>query len=218
MRHVLTADHPARTPRLCGMALVFGMLVGCGERNAATIQPALTVTNPQPPWQAAALAHGGVGSPPERSDGCRAAVDRALDVLAETGSPLEAAVAGIQVLEDDARFNAGTGSRLRIDGHTIQMDAAVMDSTGRFGAVAVVENVRNPVLVARGVADTPHLLLAGDGATRFARTLGLAPYDPTTDTVREKTMALREKLQSDDPGLPEAWKEFDWRTHWNFDQ
>src|SRR5690606_8317829 len=80
------------------------------------------------PAPAAAIAHGGVGSPPERSDGCREAVDAALAVLEAGGDPLDAAVAGVVVLEDDPRFNAGTGSRVRIDGETVQMDAAVMRS------------------------------------------------------------------------------------------
>ena len=78
---------------------------------------------------AAAIAHGGVGTPAEHSDGCRAAVDRALAVLAANGDPLDAAVAGVVVLEDDPRFNAGTGSIVRLDG-TVQMDASVMDSAG----------------------------------------------------------------------------------------
>ena len=82
-------------------------------------------------------------------------------------------MAGAVVLEDDPRFNAGTGSIVRLDG-SIQMDASVMESGGRFGAVAGLERVKNPVLVARAVLDTPHLVLMGDGATRFARALGHA--------------------------------------------
>ena len=67
------------------------------------------------------------------SDGCRTAVDAALQVLEHNGDPMEAAAAGVALMEDDPRFNAGTGSRVRIDGETVQMDAAVMDSTGKFG-------------------------------------------------------------------------------------
>lgn len=172
---------------------------------------------PATPWKAAAVAHGGVGSPPDRKDGCRRAVDAALAVLESGGDPADAAVAGVVVLEDDARFNAGTGSRVRIDGRTVQMDASIMDSSGRFAAVAAIEQVKNPVKVARAVMDTPHLLLAGDGATRFARTLGLAPYDPTTEETREKAKALQDQLRRDDPKLPDRWKAFDWRKHWNFE-
>ena len=98
------------------------------------------------------------------------------------------------MLEDDPRFNAGTGSRVRLDGSTVQMDASVMSSEGKFGAVAGIENVKNPVKVARAVTNTPHILLAGDGATRFARTLGMEPYDPITPASREKTREMQKKL------------------------
>jgi L-asparaginase / beta-aspartyl-peptidase len=171
---------------------------------------------PPLPWKAAAIAHGGLGSAPQVVDGCRAAVDAALRELEQSGDPVEAAVAGVVVLEDDPRFNAGTGSVVRIDGHTVQMDAAVMRSGGRFGAVAGVEEVKNPVRVARAVMDTPHLVLAGDGATRFARTLGMAPYDPRTTQAMARVKKTQAKLLANDPSLDTEWNTFDWRAHWNF--
>jgi isoaspartyl peptidase/L-asparaginase-like protein (Ntn-hydrolase superfamily) len=151
-------------------------------------------------------------------DGCRAAVDAALRELQATGDPVEAAVAGVVVLEDDPRFNAGTGAVVRLDGHTVQMDAAVMASDGRFGAVAQIEDVKNPVRVARAVMDTPHLLLAGDGATRFARTLGMPPYDPRTPESLARAKRTQQKVLAGDPSLPEAWRTFDWRARWNFER
>lgn len=179
-------------------------------------RPEPPVPAPVGPMPAAAIAHGGVGSPPEGTYGCRKAVDAALAALESGADPLDAAVAGVKVMEDDPRFNAGTGSRVRIDGQTVQMDAAVMDSGGRFGAVAVVEKVRYPVEVARAVIDTPHLLLAGDGAVALARARGIPEYDPTTDEMREKTREIMEQLRAADPSLPESWRAFDWRGHWNF--
>jgi beta-aspartyl-peptidase (threonine type) len=151
------------------------------------------------------------------TDGCRAAVDAALHALERAGDPVAAAVAGVVVLEDDPRFNAGTGSVIRIDGRSVQMDAAVMRSDGRFGAVAGIEEVKNPVRVALAVMDTPHLLLAGDGATRFARTLGMPPYDLRTARAIARVNETRDKLLHGDPSLPEAWKAFDWRARWNFE-
>jgi beta-aspartyl-peptidase (threonine type) len=206
---------------LASLAFVFA----CGrppapapERDAAAQVPRATVaTLPPLPWKAAAIAHGGQGSPPSRADGCRAAVDAALRALEATGDPVDAAVAGVVALEDDPRFNAGTGSVVRIDGHTVQMDAAVMRSDGRFGAVAGVEEVKNPVRVARAVMDTPHLLLAGDGATRFARTLGMPVYDPRTPESLDRARRTQAKLLAGDPSLPAAWRGFDWRARWNFE-
>jgi len=196
--------HPARA----ASALLL-LLVACGHARPPTGGGPVV-------GRAAAIAHGGLGSPPEVSDGPRAAVDAALAVLEAGGEPIDAAVAGVRVMEDDPRFNAGTGSQIRLDGLTVQMDAAVMDSSGRFGAVAVIDHVKNPVLVARAVADTPHRLIAGEGATRFARALGYADFDPTTEARRERARTVRDMLLRNDPGLPEAWRHFDWRKVWNF--
>src|SRR5580692_2470865 len=134
----------------------------------------------------------------------------------EAGSdPVDAAVAGVVLLEDDPRFNAGTGSCVRLDGKSIQMDASVMRSDGKFGAVAGIERTRNPVRVARAVMGSPHLLLQGDGATRFARTLGLGDYDPLTEASLDGSRAQHAALLSG--SAPPEWGNFDYRAHWNFD-
>jgi beta-aspartyl-peptidase (threonine type) len=214
-----------RVPLLPCVALAAAIAPGCDQPSAppptatATVAaPATSAPLPALPWKAAAIAHGGQGSPPSKADGCRAAVDAALKALEASGDPVDAAVAGVVVLEDDPRFNAGTGSVVRIDGHTVQMDAAVMRSDGRFGAVAGIEEVKNPVRVARAVMDTPHLLLVGDGATRFARTLGMPVYDPRTPDSLARAQQTQAKLLANDPLLPEAWRTFDWRAHWNFER
>jgi isoaspartyl peptidase/L-asparaginase-like protein (Ntn-hydrolase superfamily) len=142
-------------------------------------------------------------------------VQVALDALAAGADPLAAAVAAAVVLEDDPRFNAGTGSIVRLDG-SIQMDASVMTSEGRFGAVAAVERVRNPVEVARAVLETPHLMLMGDGATRFARARGHADHDPATPERRRATEALKERIRRAAPDLPEFWRTGDWKAQWNY--
>lgn len=196
-------------------------LMGCGADapvSHALHAPAMTTKAPLPalPYRPAAIAHAGAGSPPANADGCRKAVDAALALLEKGADPIDAAVAGVMVLEDDLRFNAGTGSRVRIDGETVQMDASVMRSDGRFAAIAAIEGVKNPVQVARAVLDTPHLLLVGDGATRFARTLGFANYDPATPEMKKKAASLQDALRRKDASLPEAWKTFDWRARWNF--
>jgi beta-aspartyl-peptidase (threonine type) len=202
------------------------LIAACNDEKSSTEQPTITskptaapTPTPAPgPAPAAAIAHGGVGSPPELSDGCRAAVNAALEAIDRGEDPLAAAIAGVVVLEDDPRFNAGTGSRVRLDGKSVQMDAAVMRSwDSRFGAVAVIENVKNPVLVARAVLDTPHVVLAGDGATRFARSLGMPEYDPATEERKQQAQAVIERLRRRDPTLSLEWFKFDWRSRWNFE-
>jgi beta-aspartyl-peptidase (threonine type) len=142
----------------------------------------------------AIAVHGGCGRWDGRDTraalrGVRAAVEAARRVLAGGGSALDAVCAAVVVLEDDPLFNAGTGSTLNRDGDA-EMDASVMAGEQlRCGGVAAIRRVRNPVLVARRVMeDTPHVLLAGRGATAFARRQGFRDYDPIT---RESRLRFR---------------------------
>ena len=164
-----------------------------------------------------AVVHGGAGSPRARMDGTDRAATQAMALLKGGGSALDAALGAVVVLEDDPRFNAGTGANIRLDGKTIQMDAACMDgATGAFGAVAAIERVRNPVLVARKVMDTPHLLIVGEGATRFARAMGFPDFDPTCAENRARYERVKALLKGADPGQVEAWQRYDWKRGWNF--
>lgn len=193
-----------------GLTLAACYPAGEGPKGSATPAPSGA------PGKAAAIAHGGASNPAKNSDGPRKAVDVALAALANGADPVDAAVAGAMVLEDDPRFNAGTGARVRLDGETVQMDASLMTSEGRFSAIGAIERVKNPVVVARALLDTPHLFLSGQGATSFARTLGLPDYDPATPEAKAKAKEIRRKLWTNDPTLPERWKTFDWKKHWNF--
>lgn len=98
---------------------------------------------------------------------------------ARHGGVLDVVERAVMALEDDPLFNAGLGSVLNDDGE-VEMDAAIMDGpTGRCGAVAAIRSVKNPVCVARKVMEeTPHVLLAGEGAVAFARRNGFGPFDP----------------------------------------
>jgi len=145
--------------------------------------------------------HGGAGAwrSEEASAACSgvaAAVARARIVLEAGGSALDAAVASVVCLEDDALFNAGTGAVLNRDGDA-ELDAAVM--TGHdlaCGGVAALRRVRNPVLVARRVMTaTRHVLLAGEGALHFARAHGFEDYDPITPRARAAWALRRQALE-----------------------
>ena len=130
----------------------------------------------------ALVVHGGAGVI-ERADmaagderAIRAALDAALDaglaVLSRGGGALDAVEAAVVALEESPRFNAGKGSVYTADG-THELDASIMEGhTRRAGAVAGVATVRNPVRLARAVMeDSPHVMLIGAGAERFADTL-----------------------------------------------
>lgn len=165
----------------------------------------------------AIAVHGGVGNSPDNLDGCVAAAELGMAALRAGGDALSATVAAAVRLEDDGRFNAGRGSSLRMDGETIEMDASCMDTRGKLGAVAALQRVKNPITIARAVADTPHWLMVGDGAERFARVLGHAPfYDPTERSrrIHEQVIAA---LTSDRPyDFQEEWRHFDFKRNWNF--
>jgi L-asparaginase/beta-aspartyl-peptidase (threonine type) len=157
------------------------------------------------------VTHGGVGSPPDWSPDCQ---DAAAAGAATAGSALDAACAAVVHLEDICRFNAGTGANVRLDGVTVQMDAAVMTSAGDFAAVAALERVRNPVLVAREVLATPHRLLVGTGATRFAHALGFADEVPYCDDSLRKARERIGRLLAGEAGG--GYDAFDWRRAWNY--
>ena len=163
------------------------------------------------------LVHGGAGSPASFSDGCKAACKSAFSLLEAGKSAMDAVVKAACILEDDGRFNAGSGSALRLDGKTIEMDAAVMNSKGDIGIVIAIKNVKNPILVAREVMETPHVALAGDGATAFARKRGLEPFHMSSQRALEryrmvKQCIKKEKLGEESP----VWKGHDIEALWNF--
>lgn len=163
------------------------------------------------------VVHGGVGNTPANLDGCVKAAEAGMGKLRAGDGALAGAVAAAVVLEDDGRFNAGTGSSLRMDGETIEMDAAVMDSTGKLGAVACIQRVKNPVLVAEDVSKTPHWLIVGDGAQAFARALGHGDfYQPSERSKANYKKIMKALLDGTDYDFQKEWRDFDFKHAWNF--
>ena len=132
----------------------------------------------------AMIVHGGAGAiARDRYDaareGCREAALVGWRVLLAGGGALDAVQAAILTLENNPGFNAGTGAVLTVDGRA-QLDAGIMDgATLEAGAIAGVERVKNPIVVARKVLASPHVLLMGAGAEQFAVESGVALCDPT---------------------------------------
>jgi L-asparaginase/beta-aspartyl-peptidase (threonine type) len=150
----------------------------------------------------AIVAHGGVGSPTAYQDGCEQAVQRGYEEIGISGDALEAAIAAVTVLEDDGRFNAGRGAALGLDGATVEMDASIMDTRGRLGAVTCVQGIENPVLLARAVADTPHWCLAGEGANRFAAAIRHPEWHKISEHQREEHRQIMKELAGSSPAMP----------------
>ncbi len=104
-----------------------------------------------------------------------AANQAAFAKMTSGGSLLDAVEAGGMVPEaDPTNHSVGYAGYPDRDGH-VTLDAVIMDDTGKVGAVAALENTVHAVSVARRVMDrTPHTMLVGEGATRFARDQGFA--------------------------------------------
>jgi beta-aspartyl-peptidase (threonine type) len=163
------------------------------------------------------IAHGGAGSPPHFSDGCKAACESAFGLLETGKSALDAVVEAARILEDDGRFNAGSGSALRLDGKTIEMDASVMNSEGNIGIVIALRDIKNPILIAKAVLNTPHVALAGEGATAFARKLGSQPFDKSSQRALERYQMVKQCIKKNKLGKESPlWKDHDIEALWNF--
>lgn len=146
------------------------------------------------------VVHGGAGDLPPGSrdahaEGCRMAAEAGLAVLLAGGSALDAVVAAAAVLEDDPRFNAGTGACLT-DAGTLELDASLMEGERmRGGAVCALSPFRNPIRIARAVLEEGrHLLYAAGGAADFARAHGFAPADPASMITEAARTRLAEVL------------------------
>jgi len=135
--------------------------------------------------------------------GCLRAVDLAAALLEQGGTALEAVETAIRSMEDDPVFNAGFGSMLNSLGEA-EMDAAIMEGSGlHIGAVACIQGVRHPISVAKEVMDTPHALLSGPGARRFAEERGCelcAPEAMIDAAMRVEWEASRKLRGSDTVG------------------
>jgi beta-aspartyl-peptidase (threonine type) len=146
--------------------------------------------------------HGGAGTIARREltplrerqycAGLAAALRAGYAVLDNGGSSMDAVTAAVVALEDSPLFNAGRGATLNAAGEH-ELDASVMDgASGKAGAVTGVRRIRNPVLAARAVMErTPHVMLAGAAADRYARSAGLALVSPRYFSTPERARALR---------------------------
>ena len=134
----------------------------------------------------------------------------ALSSIVETGqrmleageSALDVVTEAVRLLEECPLFNAGIGSVFTRD-ETHELDACVMDGvTLKAGAVAGVSHLRNPVLAARLVMEkSPHVLLVGEGAEKFAFEHGMEAVSPDHFSTPERYQQLLAARDADETRL-----------------
>lgn len=99
-------------------------------------------------------------------------------VLENGGSALDAVQKGVTVTESDMNNRSvGLAGRPDRDGH-VTLDACIMDHDSRCGSVAFLEEIQHPIDVARAIMDkTPHVMLVGEGAQKWALENGFEKVD-----------------------------------------
>lgn len=131
----------------------------------------------------------------------RLACEAALPILGRGGAALDAVEAGANAVEEDPSvMSVGYGGLPNADG-VIELDAAIMNGPGHdAGAVAGLTGIRRPISVARRVMEaTPHSMLVGENARRFAVAQGFPETDLHTEASRERYRQWRRER-----GLPEV--------------
>ena len=142
-------------------------------------------------------------------------IAKAFKMITTGADVLDAVVAGVNIVElDPEETSVGYGGLPNADG-VVQLDASVMHGPlKRAGAVACLEGVRTPSLVAKAVLEqTDHHLIVGHDAQRFARSLGFKIEDDL-NTAKSRQLWLEWKRRTDPAHFldPKARAEAGWRA------
>src|SRR2546428_3235650 len=131
-----------------------------------------------------------------KNGGDMTCVEKAYSLITQGGDVLDALIAGVNIVElDPLDDSVGYGGLPNAEG-IVQLDSSCMHGPKkRAGAVAAIEGVRTPSLVAKAVMDlTDHHLLVGKGAQQFARDLGFKIEDDlNTPNSREKWLEWKRR-------------------------
>ncbi|MFM7823548.1 MAG: isoaspartyl peptidase/L-asparaginase family protein, partial [Bacteroidota bacterium] len=111
----------------------------------------------------------------------------AWNVLSKGGRSLDAVEQGVRITESDPNVTTvGIGSAPDREGH-VTLDACIMNENGDCGSVAAIENIVNPISVARMVMEkTPHVMLVGEGAQQFALANGFKKENLLTEKAERE--------------------------------
>lgn len=145
----------------------------------------------------ALVIHGGAGNiykgrySPDQEKEYKSKLEEALNqgykILENGGSSVDAVETVIRILEDSPLFNAGKGAVLNNEGN-VELDASIMNGENiGAGGVAGIKHIKNPITLARFVMEhSPHVLMFGDGAEKFADEFGLEKVENSYFKTQEK--------------------------------
>ncbi|RDC54422.1 asparaginase [Pedobacter chinensis] len=133
------------------------------------------------------IIHGGFFSESSTNQETKKAKQEALSEIASLGheylkthTALETVVYTVSLLENNELFNAGIGSQIQSDGK-VRLSASLMDGkTEKFSGVINVEDVQNPIGIAKDLITYDDRVLSGEGAQNFARKNGHKYFNPIT--------------------------------------
>ncbi|WP_452220105.1 isoaspartyl peptidase/L-asparaginase family protein [Lacinutrix salivirga] len=156
----------------------------------------------------AIVIHGGAGTilkknmTAEREAEYKAKLEEAIrighTILENGGSSLDAVEKTINILEDSPLFNAGKGS-VFTNAETNELDASIMDGkTLNAGASAGTKTVKNPINLARAIMEnSPHVMMAGEGAETFAKEQNLEIVSPDYFYTENRMNTLKRVIKSE---------------------
>ena len=132
------------------------------------------------------------------------ATAKAMELIQAGKDAIEAVVEGVTIVENDPKDNSVGYGGLPNEEGVVELDASVMHGpTGRGGAVASLQNIKNPAKVARIVMErTDHVLIVGAGALKFAKAHGFKEENLLTDESRQAWLKWKERLSNEDDWLP----------------
>lgn len=187
------------------LSILLHPIVGLGQKG--TPSQVVQLQGPQNP-RLGFVIHGGAGVikkgtlTPEKEKAYRDKLHEAVlagyKALQAGKSALDAVEIAIRILEDSPLFNAGKGAVFTHDGKN-ELDASIMDGkTLAAGAVAGLHRVKNPITLARAVMEkSPHVMMVGDGAEKFAAEQKIELVDPKYFWTQSRWDALQQILKEE---------------------
>jgi N4-(beta-N-acetylglucosaminyl)-L-asparaginase len=121
----------------------------------------------------------------------------AMDWMRAGKDTLDAAIAGVNTVELDPKdHSVGYGGLPNEDG-VVELDASCMHGpTRRGGAVGALRGIKTPSKVAKMVMEqTDHMFLVGEGALRYAKTMGFQEEELLTEESRQMWLVWKRSLR-----------------------